>query len=84
MSAAVVRLRNGGGRRDVFGLGLCFSFLVLGVVSADAPIRGQKNTLLKGQYREMVFLRLHLAFSESAPRFFNYLGGLYRVNISTM
>jgi hypothetical protein len=50
MSVAVVGRRNGGGRKEVFGLGLCFSFLVLGVVSADAPIRGQKDFLypLKG------------------------------------
>jgi hypothetical protein len=50
MSVAVVGRRNGGGRKNVVGLGLCFSFLVLGVVSADAPIRGREDfsTLLKG------------------------------------
>jgi hypothetical protein len=31
-----------------------------------------------------VELWLHLAYSESAPRFVNYLRGLYTVNISTM
>jgi hypothetical protein len=50
MCVAVVGRRNGGGRKDVVGLGLCFSFLILSVVSADAPIRGQKSCLypLKG------------------------------------